>query len=129
MIIWNLPDMCPACKCKEVYPVRPDIQIPKPGEMYFICADQTCQNIWKDKVLTSARIQLYFIHCQRAPMTTADGIAPGACDIFVAFATNKEDACKAVGVDGEKGGYTSVDVKDLDTILMGSNLVKRDPPS
>jgi hypothetical protein len=123
MILWNLPDKCPACGCKEVYPERPNIAVPKPGEMYFICADKSCQNIWKDKVMTSKTVQMYVVHCQRAPLETPDGIATQPCDIFIAFATSPQDACKALGVDGDQGGYTSVDVRDLDSIVQGGNRV------
>lgn len=127
MILWNLPDKCPACGCKEVYPVRPNVQVPAPGELYYVCADQGCQNIWKEKAVTSRTVKMFFIHCQRAPISTPDGIAPGICDVFVAFATDPQAACAALGIDGERGDYTTVDVRDLDSIIQGGNRVDTNP--
>jgi len=117
MIIWNVPDKCEKCGCKEVYPYRPEIAVPHPGEMYWRCADESCRNFWKTKILTSRELKPFVIHVAKRPVVTAEGVQDGGCDLLAAIAPSPEGACEILGIDGESNDFAVVDVYSLEEML------------
>lgn len=117
MILWNYPDRCPKCRGKEFTPNRQNVRIAKPEEIYFVCEDQSCHHVWSVKMISSKSHKFFFIHAKRISTHTPDGEVPGKCECRGVFAATPEDACKAVGIDGETGDYIHVDVFDFETLV------------
>jgi len=107
MILWNWPNNCPQCGCNEVYPNRPTIEVLKPDELKWICADVHCGHVFKtEKLMTGKHIfaGAHIIHLRIKNPDSKGGKAipparPYRCEVRLVFANDPNTALKVASED------------------------------
>jgi hypothetical protein len=100
-------------------------RIPPPWEQTFECRDESCKHGWAIKKVTSPPVNAYIIHAPKEPKKVKDGEVR-RCSTFLVFSPSPEQACAAMGLDGDRGEYEFVDCYELMALWDRTNEVLKE---
>jgi len=127
MILWNWPSNCPQCGCNEVHPHRPQIEILKPDELKWVCADVHCGHMFvTEKLMTGKQIFVgaYITHLRiKNPVPDKKGglaippPRPYRCEVRLIFAKSPDAAIKVAAEDHQDHTIEYASVHSMEDLI------------